>query len=83
MNAALARSTFEFDNDVAYSIKGFLERFDAIFTLMSQDLLLETRYLPNFVSARWSGIAIPGMQGTYEAGHPGPGDPTKLGRTGA
>ena len=33
MNAALVGTTFEFDNDLTYSIKKFLERFDAIFTL--------------------------------------------------
>ena len=44
MNAALAATTFEFKNEVPYTIKGFLERFDAIFTL-NQDLLLETHYL--------------------------------------
>jgi hypothetical protein len=77
MNAALAVTTFEFDNDLAYSIKKFLERFDAIFTL-NQDLLLETQYHPNLVSAKWSGVTIPGMQGSYDAGHGGPADPTKL-----
>ena len=77
MNAALATTTFEFDNDLAYSIKKFLERFDAIFTL-NQDLLLETHYHPNLVSANWSGVAIPGMQGSYGAGWSGPANPTKL-----
>lgn len=73
MNAALAGTSFEFE----YSIKKFLERFDAIFTL-NQDLLLETHYQPNLVSAKWSGVTIPGMQGSYDAGHGGPADPTKL-----
>ena len=77
MNAALATTTFEFDNDLAYSIKKFLERFDAIFTL-NQDLLLETHYLPNLVSTRWSGVAVPGMQGSRGAGWSGPTEPTKL-----
>ena len=54
-----------------------MERFDAIFSL-NQDLLLETHYQPNLVSAKWSGITIPGMQGSYDAGHGGPADPTKL-----
>jgi hypothetical protein len=76
MNAALASTTFEFDNDLSYSIKKFLERFDAIFTL-NQDLLLETHYQPNLVSTKWSGVIIPGMQGTYDPGHSGPADPTK------
>ena len=70
MNAAFATTTFEFDNDLAHSIKKFLERFDAIFTL-NQDLLLETHYLPKLVSTRWSGVAVPGMQGSYGAGWSG------------
>lgn len=77
MNTALASARFEFDNTVAHSVKGFLERFDAIFTL-NQDLLLETHYHPNVVSAKWTGITVPGMQPSYEAGHTGPADPTKL-----
>jgi hypothetical protein len=77
MNAALAGTTFEFENDLAYSIKKFLEKFDAIFTL-NQDLLLEIHYHPNVVSTKWSGVAIPGMQGGYEAGLSGPADPSKL-----
>ena len=63
-----AGTTFEFENDLAFSIKKFLERFDAIFTL-NQDLLLETHYHPTLVSAKWSGVTIPGMQGSYDAGH--------------
>lgn len=77
VNAALAATTFEFDNDLAYSIKMFLERFDAIFTL-NQDLLLETHYHPNLVSARWSGVAVPGMQGRPGTGWSGPAEPAKL-----
>ena len=70
MNTALATTTFEFDNDLDYSIKKFLERFDAIFTL-NQDLLLETHYLPNLVSTRWSGVVVPGMR----SGSTGPAEP--------
>jgi hypothetical protein len=77
MNAALATTTFEFDNDLAYSISKFLERFDAILTL-NQDLLLEIRYQPNLVSTKWSGVTIPGMQGSYDAAHNGRADPAKL-----
>jgi len=77
MNAALASTTFEFDNNLAYSIKKFLERFDAIFTL-NQDLLLETHYHPSLASTNWSGAAIPGMQGSYGAERRGLSDPTKL-----
>jgi hypothetical protein len=78
MNAALAATPFEFKNEVPYTIKGFLERFDAIFTL-NQDLLLETHYLHRVLSPpRWSGATAPGMQSTYDGGHPGLADPTKL-----
>jgi hypothetical protein len=77
MNAALAAMPFEFNNTVANSIKAFLERFDAIFTL-NQDLLLEIHYQPTLVSTRWSGVTIPGMQPSYEAAHSGLSDPTKL-----
>ena len=78
MNAALATTTFEFDNDLAYSIKKFLERFRRFIFTLNQDLLLETHYHPNLVSPNWSGVAIPGMQGSYGAGWSGPADPTKL-----
>jgi hypothetical protein len=77
MNAALASTSFEFENDVANSIRMFLERFDAIFTL-NQDLLLEIHYQTNFVSMKWGAVAIPGMQPSYDAGHSGLPNPTKL-----
>ncbi|MDP1591680.1 MAG: SIR2 family protein, partial [Prosthecobacter sp.] len=35
-------------------------------------------YLPRLVSTRWSAAVIPGMQGSYERGHPGLEDVTKL-----
>jgi len=77
INTALATTSFEFSNDRAFSVKEFLERFDAIFTL-NQDLLLEIHYQPKLVSLKWSGVIVPGMVPGYEGGHPGQSDPTKL-----
>jgi SIR2-like domain len=77
VNAALAATTFEFNNTVKYSIGGFLQRFDAIFTL-NQDLLLEAHYLGKVVSTKLSGVVIPGMRGSYENGHPALPDVTKM-----
>lgn len=62
---------------MSFSVKAFLERFDAIFTL-NQDLLLEIHYQPNLISQRWSGVTIPGMVPGYEGRHSGLSDPTKL-----
>lgn len=46
MNLALANlRTLEFSNERRFSVKGFLARFDAIYTL-NQDLLLELLYDP-------------------------------------
>ena len=77
MNTALARTTFEFDSNLTYSIKNFLERFDAIFTL-NQDLLIEIHYQHQLVSTTWAGVAIPGMVGGSDAGHADLTDPNKL-----
>lgn len=56
---------FEFSNQVRYSVRSFLVRFDAIFTL-NQDLLLEQCYLNQVTSAysvrSWNGGYMPGMQ---------------------
>src|SRR5664279_1838686 len=40
LNKTLLRKEFEFNNDLAFSVKRFLAKFDAIFSL-NQDLLLE------------------------------------------
>jgi hypothetical protein len=61
MNNTMLREHFEFDNDVAYSVRAFLERFDAIFTL-NQDALLEALYIPNIVAGKWSGVQMPGTK---------------------
>src|SRR5262245_41985772 len=49
------------------SVRSFLSRFDAIFTL-NQDLLMERHYLtekfPFYSDGRWNGWQIPGMEPT-------------------
>jgi hypothetical protein len=62
MNQAFAQMlTMEFSNDAAFSIQGFLARFDAIFSL-NQDLLLELHYnIEVGRSNRWNGHNFPGM----------------------
>jgi hypothetical protein len=77
INASLANQQFEFSNDRRNSVKDFLEKFDAIFTL-NQDLLLELMYLPCFTSRKWTAPIVPGMQSFYEQGRPILNDPTKL-----
>src|SRR5436190_4098887 len=77
INSSLAKRPFEFSNDRANSVKDFLERFDAIFTL-NQDLLFEIAYLPRFISLKWTAAEVPGMQASYEQARPTLDDPTKL-----
>lgn len=71
MNSAFLATgfTLEFrqgaDADRDDSVKRFLARFDAIFSL-NQDLLLESGYCaqaepPQAFGSRWSGYALPGM----------------------
>ena len=61
MNNHIARTPFEFDNDVNHSVTKFLQRFDAIFTL-NQDGLLEMHYFQHFVGSRWTACELPGMK---------------------
>ncbi len=65
MNAAFAeRGGIEFSNDVKFSIRNFLARFDYIFSL-NQDLLLELHYDPALhgrAHKQWNGLQYPGMQ---------------------
>jgi SIR2-like domain len=65
MNDQFAVRQFEFSNDVAHSVKRFLARFDAIFTL-NQDLLIEVHYdnrdAAIFYSTRWQGYELPGLR---------------------
>lgn len=57
---------FEFNNQIGSTVREFLARFDAIFTL-NQDLLLEHNYIDRFNVAlvsprRWDAVQIPGMR---------------------
>jgi SIR2-like protein len=65
MDKGFSSTAFEFQQDMAYLVRTFLVRFDAIFTL-NQDLLLERHYLNDNVMLgnpqRWSGYQIPGMR---------------------
>jgi len=66
MNSNLAAASFNFCNDLKYSLPEFLVLFDAIFTL-NQDLLLEKHYLypPQVISLagtrRWLRGYLPGV----------------------
>lgn len=66
MDAAFVRMTgIDFSNDRAASVRDFLARFDAIFTL-NHDLLLERHYLAVFnPSHTYSGAALPGIRVGY------------------
>jgi SIR2-like protein len=67
MNAGLVNRQFGFSDDGRCSIRRFLSRFDAIFTL-NQDLLLELHYdgalLENHT--RWNACAFPGVPYTHD-----------------
>jgi len=57
INGALANKPFEVNNDRDFSVREFLLRFDAIFSL-NQDLLLEMMYLPRLGSTRWTAAVV-------------------------
>jgi len=66
MNAGFfAYQDWEFTNDRQRMLRGFLPKFDAIFTL-NQDVLVEHHYVSMDVSllsdGRWRGSQLPGMQ---------------------
>jgi hypothetical protein len=65
MDKAFAGANFEFQSEIAYHVRTFMVRFDAIFTL-NQDLLLERHYLDGNVQlssvGKWKGWQIPGMK---------------------
>jgi SIR2-like domain len=63
INRNLSTVEFEFSNQRQFSVKDFLLKFDAIFSL-NQDLLLETHYMDSIVSG---GTVLPGMVGTPPA----------------
>jgi len=76
LNKSFRTKNFEFNTDLAFSVKGFLAKFDAIFSL-NQDLLLEIHYIQNFgLHGKWSGVVLPGVTCTSPPNHVGPFDPT-------
>jgi hypothetical protein len=68
MNNQFAYANFEFQNEVRYMVRAFLERFEAIFTL-NQDGLLEHQYFHGFVGGRWDGAQMPGVVSVAPAPH--------------
>lgn len=66
MDAAFVRMTgMDFSNERSASVRDFLSRFDAIFTL-NHDLLLERHYLAAFnPSSTRNGAALPGIRVSY------------------
>lgn len=77
MNDGYINIPFEFQRDLASasrSVKTFLARFDAIFTL-NQDLLLERHYCVGMELAhpeKWIGCEFPGMR--HQPSNENPGD---------
>jgi hypothetical protein len=70
MAQSFMRREFEFNIDSRYSIRSFLERFDAIFTL-NQDRLLEYHYLHTVVGrGRWSAAEYPALSLSVPASKP-------------
>jgi hypothetical protein len=64
LNAIFERSpNFEFTNDMQFSVREYLTRFQAIFNL-NQDLLLELQYVPSVfpVHGKWNGVEQPGLR---------------------
>ena len=65
MDRGFAARHFEFQNDLAYLVRTFLIRFDAIYSL-NQDGLPEFHYLNGNIqlgsSGRWNGWQLPGMR---------------------
>lgn len=55
---------FEFTSESEKTIRQFLFKFDAIFTL-NQDLLLEHQYIGSTSNDKWIGFELPGMQSSY------------------
>lgn len=62
LNKSFVTKQFEFSKDVNLSVKSFLSKFDAIFSL-NQDLLLEIHYLDDAINhGKWTGVRLPGMK---------------------
>lgn len=78
LNKTFVNKQFEFCNEVEFSIKNFLARFDAIFTL-NQDLLLEIHYVQTFIQQRrFNTVLLPGLRlSSFPAPGTGPYDLTK------
>ena len=68
LNLTLLEVPFEFPNNTHFSIRDFLARFDAIFSL-NQDLLLEVHYRPGGQRGRWSEVVVPGMRAVQLEGN--------------
>jgi hypothetical protein len=78
LNKSFRTKDFEFNNNLAFSMKDFLAKFDAIFSL-NQDLLLEIHYTQTVgLGAKWSGVVLPGMTCALPQSHTGLFDPTVL-----
>jgi hypothetical protein len=76
LNKTFVSKDFEFSNDLAFSVKSFLAKFDAIFSL-NQDLLLEIHYVQRFgLQGKWSGVGLTGMTCVPPPSRIGPFDPT-------
>jgi len=71
LNKTFLTKDFEFSKDVKFSVRAFLARFDAIFSL-NQDLLLEIHYIPTGPHGKWNGVALPGMTCSPPPGHTDP-----------
>jgi hypothetical protein len=78
LNKTFVTKQFEFSNEVEFSIKNFLARFDAIFTL-NQDLLLEIHYVQTFIQQRrFNTVLLPGLRlAAFPAAGTGPYDLTQ------
>jgi hypothetical protein len=69
LNKSFCTKNFEFTNELTFSVKEFVTKFDAIFSL-NQDLLLEIHYMQNFgVHAKWGSVVLPGMTPILSASH--------------
>jgi hypothetical protein len=76
LNKTFINKKFEFSNDLVFSVKRFLARFDSIFSL-NQDLLLEIHYMQGFSPlGKWSNVVPPGVQWVPPAEHTGSYDLT-------
>ncbi|MFZ1992220.1 MAG: SIR2 family protein [Alphaproteobacteria bacterium] len=77
LNQVFERNTdLNFSNEVQYSVRGFLTRFDALFSL-NQDLLLELQYQDHVLlcsNTRWNGLQMPGMVPIHDPSITGIGD---------